>query len=249
MRDLRPLWIAGRFLTRLPFPDSGLTAPAEAGRAVPWYPFIGLVLGGLIASLAWGLQGTNPGVAAALVLILWVWSTGALHLDGLADTLDAWVGGLASRERTLEIMKDPRSGPMGVAAISLALIAKWAGLQALIAQGDPWLLLWIPLLARAQLPLLLLTAPYARKEGMAADPFNWLPRRRAWIATLIAWSGCLALAGWYGLALVAATLIIFALARRTMLQRLGGFTGDTAGALVEITETLLVLVCALPIGA
>jgi adenosylcobinamide-GDP ribazoletransferase len=61
----------------------------------------------------------DPGVAAALVLILWVWSTGALHLDGLADSADAWVGGLASRERTLEIMKDPRSGPAAVTAIGL----------------------------------------------------------------------------------------------------------------------------------
>ena len=43
MLDLRPLWIAGRFLTRFPFPDPGYVTPAEAGWAVPWYPFVGLL--------------------------------------------------------------------------------------------------------------------------------------------------------------------------------------------------------------
>ncbi len=150
--DLRPLWIAGRFLTRYPFPDPGPIAPAELGQAVPWYPAIGLVLG-LVVGLAAVLLGPamfngQPGVAAALVLGLWVWSTGGLHLDGLADTADAWVGGLGSRDRTLAIMKDPTSGPAGVSALVLVLIAKFAGLQALITAGDASLLLWVPLLAR-----------------------------------------------------------------------------------------------------
>jgi adenosylcobinamide-GDP ribazoletransferase len=238
----RPLWVAGRFLSRLPFPDPGIVSPAEAGWAVPWYPLIGLLLGGLVALAAATLRFTDPGVAAALVLILWVWSTGALHLDGLADSADAWVGGLASRERTLEIMKDPRSGPAAVTAIGLVLIAKWAGLQALTAHGELWVLLVAPMLARAQLPLLMLTTPYARKEGMASDQFHQLPRRAAWIASSFAWLGCVCIAGLAGLALVVVTVAIFLLARQTMRTRLAGFTGDTAGALVEITETLLLLI-------
>ncbi|MBK5963194.1 adenosylcobinamide-GDP ribazoletransferase [Thiocystis minor] len=250
---LRPLWIAGRFLTRLPFPDPGCVTPAEAGWAVPWYPFVGLLLGGLIALVAWTLGSTDPSVAAALTLLLWVWSTGGLHLDGLADSADAWVGGLASRERTLEIMKDPRSGPAAVTAIALVLIAKWAGLAALIAHGESWLLLWIPLLARTQLPLLLLTTPYARKRGMASDQVNQLPRRAAWMAGVLVLAGCPLSLGWIGgltgvlmgLALVLGSLLILLLARRSMLARIAGFTGDTAGALVEITETLLLLATAL----
>lgn len=238
---LRPLWIAGRFLTRLPFPDPGRITPAESGWAVPWYPFVGLLLGGLIAFVVWLLAGAESGIAAALALALWVWSTGGLHLDGLADSADAWVGGLASRARTLEIMKDPCSGPAGVSAIALTLIAKWAGLQAFIVYGEPWLFVWIPLLARTQLPLLLLTTPYARKRGMASDQVARLPRRTAWSVALIVIVGCPLLAGWSGLALTLASLCVLLLARRAMLARLAGFTGDTAGALVEITETLLLL--------
>ncbi len=241
----RPLWIAGRFLTRLPFPATGAVTTAETGRSVPWYPFVGFVLGALIALGAAVCAEAAPVLGASLVLILWAWSSGGLHLDGLADSTDAWIGGLGSRERTLEIMKDPRSGPAAVTAIGLVLIAKWSGLQVLIESHAYWLLLAVPMLARAQLPLVLLTMRYARTHGMAADQFNHLPRRAAWLAILMACCATVVIGSWLGLVLVGAALVLYALARRTMHARIGGFTGDTAGALVEITETVLLLICAL----
>ena len=242
---LRPLWIAGRFLSRLPFPDPGPTEPRETGRSVPWYPVVGFLMGLPAALAALALADAPPDVAAALVLMLWVWSSGALHLDGLADSADAWIGGLGSRERTLEIMKDPRSGPAAVTLIGLVLIAKWAALKTLILAGTIWPMLAIPMLARAQLPLLLLTTPYARQRGMAADQFNHLPRRAAWTSVVAAGLGGLLLGGWPGLALILVALALYLAARRAMLARLSGFTGDTAGALVELTETLMLLACAL----
>lgn len=245
---LRPLWIAGRFLTRLPFPDPGTPQPLDKGRSVIWYPIVGLLLGALISLAALVTPTTAPGVGAALILILWVWSTGGMHLDGLADSADAWVGGIGNRERTLEIMKDPRSGPAAVTAIALLLIAKWSGLEALLATGDAWLLVWIPLLARSQLPLLLLTTAYARATGLVSDQVATLPRRAAGLSTLAAALGCLLFAGWIGAALVTTAVALFFVGRRVMLGRLGGFTGDTAGALVEITETFLLLLAALLLG-
>jgi adenosylcobinamide-GDP ribazoletransferase len=245
MTRLRPLWIAGRFLSRLPFPDPGETQPHETGRSVPWYPFVGLVMGVPAALTAFMLADSAPDVTAALVLMLWVWSSGALHLDGLADSADAWIGGLGSRERTLEIMKDPRSGPAAVTIIGLVLLAKWAALKTLILAGAIWPLLAVPMLARAQLPLLLLSTPYARRHGMAADQFNHLPQRAARLSVLAAGIATLVLGGWPGLVLTLASLALYWVARRAMLARLSGFTGDTAGALVELTETLALLVAAL----
>lgn len=243
--DLGPLWIAGRFLSRFPFPDPGVATPTETGRSVLWYPLIGGLMGLAILLAASLLGDADPPLAAALVLVLWVWTSGAMHLDGIADSADAWVGGLGSRERTLTIMKDPRCGPMGVTVIALVLIAKWAGLQALLAHGSPALLWWLPALGRTQLLLLMLTTPYARQQGMAADQFNHLPRRGAWLTALAVWLGCLLATGWHGLALVTGALGVLLMARRGMLIRLAGFTGDTAGALVELTETALLLLCAL----
>ncbi|NEV63116.1 adenosylcobinamide-GDP ribazoletransferase [Thiorhodococcus minor] len=241
---LRPLWIAGRFLSRLPFPDPGEATAEDIGRSVPWYPLIGLIMGLLAALTAAGTGALGPELAATLTLMVWVWSSGALHLDGLADSADAWIGGLGSRERTLEIMKDPRSGPAAVTLIGLVLIAKWSGLKVLIEADAPWLLLWLPMLARVQLLLVLRSIPYAREQGMAAAQSRQLPRRATWIAMLLASGACVLATGWTGLVLLTATLAGFALARRSMMQRLGGFTGDTAGALVELTETLLLLICA-----
>ncbi|MCK7576506.1 MAG: adenosylcobinamide-GDP ribazoletransferase [Chromatiales bacterium] len=249
MTRLRPLWIAGRFLSRLPFPDPGETLPHETGRSVPWYPFVGLAMGvpAAFTALLFVLAEAPSDVAAVLVLMLWVWSSGALHLDGLADSADAWIGGLGSRERTLEIMKDPRSGPAAVTLIGLVLLAKWAALKTLILSGAIWPLLVVPMLARAQLPLLLLTTPYARRQGMAADQFNHLPRRMAWLSVPAAGVVVLVLGGWSGLALILAALALYWITRRAMLARISGFTGDTAGALVELTETLALLLCALVI--
>jgi adenosylcobinamide-GDP ribazoletransferase len=76
---------------------------------------------------------------------------------------------------------------------------------------------------------------------MASDQVAQLPPRAARAATLIAGIVCVLIGGWIGLALCAATLVIFWLCRRAMMSRIAGFTGDTAGALVEITETLLLL--------
>lgn len=245
---LTPLWIAGRFLTRFPFPDPGPVGAPDLGRAVPWYPAIGLLLGGLVALVAAlagpaGLGGP-PLAVAALTLALWAWSTGGLHLDGLADSADGWVGGLGSRERTLEIMKDPTSGPAGVSALVLVLILKLAGLESLVMAGNWAALIWVPVLARGQLPLLLTSTPYARSQGMAGDPARNAPRGQCLLAIGLAAGGAILGLGWAGLAALGAAAGLFWLARRSLMGRLGGFTGDTAGALVELTEALLLLVLA-----
>jgi adenosylcobinamide-GDP ribazoletransferase len=206
---------------------------------------LGLVIGVAALLLGPALLPGPSGVAAILVLALWVWATGGLHLDGLADTADAWVGGLGSRERTLAIMKDPTSGPAGVTALVLVIIAKFTALEALIEAGGSDLLLWVPVLARAQLPLLILTTPYARREGMGSDPARTAAADACrWSIGLAAGAAALVL-GWTGILLVVAAAVLFWSVRRALMGRLGGFTGDTAGALVELTEVLLILLLAM----
>jgi adenosylcobinamide-GDP ribazoletransferase len=247
--DPRPFLIAARLLTRLPLPDPREVAPMEAGRAVPWYPLIGLILGVLIGAAGLLVSAIDPRVAALLVLMLWVWATGALHLDGLADSADAWIGGLGDRERTLQIMKDPRSGPAAIVVLVLVLIGKWSALAVLIDGGLIWPLLVAPLVARALLPLLMLTTPYARRAGMALESVAHLPRGAAAGAVIASAPACVLIGGWGGLLLCVGGGATFMLARRVMLQRLAGFTGDTAGALVEITETALLILAVLLMGA
>ena len=236
----RAFLIAGRFLSRLPLPDPGPVSGPELARAAPLYPAVGLVIGLLIWGAARLLTLPSvPDLAAALVLVVWVWLTGGLHLDGLADTADAWVGGLGDRRRTLEIMKDPTSGPFGVLALVLLLLCKWSAIATLMAEGALAGLVWIPVLARAQLLTLFLTTPYVRSAGMGADVRAHLPQAAAWSGVVIATAVSPLFLGIAALPAVLAAGALFLLWRRALIVRLGGFSGDTAGALVELTETVV----------
>lgn len=129
MREaLRSLLVALQFLTRLPVRLSAMPTPEQFGRAVLCYPLVGVLIGVVLYAAALSLDGTPPLLQAALLLSLWVALSGALHLDGLADMADAWVGGLGDRERTLAIMKDPRSGPVAVVVLVLVLLLKFSSL-------------------------------------------------------------------------------------------------------------------------
>ena len=110
----RSLWVALQFLTRLPLPGMASIEDRERGYSLLWYPLVGLLIGGLLVMLAAVLSDISLLLRAALVLTAWVAITGALHLDGLADSADAWMGGLGNRERTLAIMNDPYCGPGAV---------------------------------------------------------------------------------------------------------------------------------------
>ncbi len=238
---IRPFLIALQFLTRLPVRLTGELAAGDLGRSLLYYPLVGLILGVLLAASAWLLSGAPPLLAGALVLTLWVALTGALHLDGLADTIDAWAGGRGDPERTLALMKDPHCGPQGVTGLVLVLVLKFAALAALLEAGDYLPLILAPFLARTALPLLFLTTPYVRPGGLGAALASGLPRR-AGTGVLIA-AGALTplLAGAAGLLILACTLAAIYILRRAMKQRIGGTTGDTAGALVEIAEAIALI--------
>ncbi len=245
---IRPFLIALQFLTRLPVRLAGDLEAEDLGRSLLYYPLVGLILGGLLAASAWLLSGAPPLLAGALVLTLWVALTGALHLDGLADTIDAWAGGRGDRERTLSLMKDPHCGPQGVTALVLVLLLKFAALAAILEAGDYLPLILAPFLGRTALPLLFLTTPYVRPGGLGAALASGLPRRAGTGVLIAAGALALFLAGAPGLLVLALTLAAFYSLRQAMKRRIGGTTGDTAGALVELTEAVALL-AALLVGS
>lgn len=244
---MRGLLAAVGFLTRVPVPAWALGGGAAASRSLAWYPAVGLVIAAPLSALAFLLQDTPPLLGAALLLLAWVLLTGALHLDGLADSADAWVGGMGlsaaeRRERTLTIMKDPRSGPAAVVALVLVLLLKFAALASL---GTPaWTALVLaPVLARAALTLAFLTTPYARSGGLG-QALVAAPRAGCAIALALTVALCASVT-WTGALALAAALAVFALWRRACLRRLQGMTGDTCGALAELVETAVLVVLAI----
>lgn len=238
-----PLLIALQFLTRLPIRLPRMPTPEESGRSLLWYPLVGLLIGALLLLAHSMLNGVSLGLHAALLLSLWVWLSGGLHLDGLADTADAWVGGYGDRERTLAIMKDPACGPVGVITLVLLLLLKWAALVALLEAGHWPMLLLAPWLGRCVLPLLLFTTTYVRPGGMGQVLVEHLPRRNL-PAVLVLHVLAMLLFGWSALLGVGVALMVLLLVRHYLRQRLGGTTGDTAGALVELVEGAVLVVAA-----
>src|SRR5690606_34765833 len=201
---------------------------------------LGLLLLGFTLLCGWWNPQLSLWLLAAVRVLLWTGFTGALHLDGLADSADAWVGGLGDRERTLAIMKDPQSGPMGVTAVVLALLLKLAALFALLEQtrsDSGWYftllaagLSLVPILARASVLGLLATTPYVRSGGMASDLVAGATPLRLVLWGLLLAAMALLLVPAQGLFLLALWLTLVLLLRQQLLKRLGGCTGDTLGA-------------------
>ena len=242
---MQAFWIALQFLSSLPVRLAGMPAPEQMGRSLLFYPLVGLLFGGLLLGLNLLLAGSPLMLHAALLLCAWVWLSGALHLDGLADSADAWLGGFGDRERTLTIMKDPRSGPIAVVTLMLVLLLKFCAVLALVQSGQVVGLLLAPVLGRAAMLGLFLCTPYVRAGGLGQALAQHLPRGAAKAVLAVTALGCVVLAGWSGLVAVGVALVVFALLRQVMLKRLGGTTGDTAGALLELLELAVVVSLAL----
>lgn len=241
----KPLWLAIQFLTRLPAPSSATPEPRDIGRSLLAYPVVGGGIGLLLTAISTLLQASDTLLIAALLLTVWVLITGALHLDGLADSADAWIGGHGDRMRTLEIMKDPRSGPVGVTAVTLLLMLKLASLNVVLQSSQWQALLLAPMLARGAVPLLFATTEYVRIGGLAETMVAHLPRHQLihmiWpVVILTVW-----LLGWVGVWLLIFLIVVVVILRNRLIHRIGGTTGDTTGAVVEIVEVAVLLFFAL----
>lgn len=244
---MRAFWVAMQLLTRLPTPRSVPADAEERGRSVLFYPLVGLLIGALLAGVQRLLATTDPGLQSALVLLIWVLLTGGLHLDGLADSADAWAGSHGDRDKALSIMKDTASGPAGVAAVVLALLLKFAALPVLIRDNFWPGLIVAPVLGRAAIVLLFLTAPYVRPQGLGAAQAAHMPRGPA-VAVLVVAALAAIGVGRVGIWALAAALALLLILRAMMLNRLGGITGDTLGAACELVEAAAVAAMALVVG-
>ena len=252
-REWRALACAMQFLTRIPLATRTLFDHKDYANSLAWYPVIGLVLGGLVWLSGVALAGlSSTSLTAALVLAVWVLLTGALHLDGVADCADAWVGGFGDREKTFQILKDPRSGPIAVVVLVLVLLIKWAALEVLLG-SEHWSIIWlIPLLARGAMPYIFWRLDYVRSSGLGAAFVEGLSRQRILISLLfLVVIAVLSLTGQLGILVlfVVVSLLIYLWWKRASYQKLGGFNGDCAGALVEFLELGLLFGLAIYTGS
>jgi adenosylcobinamide-GDP ribazoletransferase len=235
---LRGLRLATQFLTRVPVPPVEDFSADELSRSSAWFPFIGLAIGAVVALTVWVGSYRNSALGAAIGLVAWVWMTGALHLDGLADLSDALAAAHRDPLKFFAILADPHLGTFGVVSIVLVLILKATGLAQLPAAA---------LLALALVPAWARLGPLAWSRWLQplkpgqGERFAWhlhIGWIVCWTVLLLAASAALApvlclaplvIAGWGG----------------WLKWRLGGTTGDCLGAGIEITELVLLYALAL----
>jgi len=236
MRNLR---IAFGLMTTLPIKLPAGWQAGDSGRASVWYPFVGLVIGGL-TWLTWtGTTRIFPQlVAGILTLIVWVTLTGSLHLDGLADCCDGLLAS-TSIERRLEIMKDPRLGAFGGIGLILVLLLKAAILSTLTPATSFGIILSASLARWCILPAGLM--PLARPSGLGADFAAGFHRWYIFIGAIIPLGLALAL-GTRGVISLLAGLVAAALVLWLAKSRINGVTGDVFGMVVEVVETVSLLV-------
>jgi adenosylcobinamide-GDP ribazoletransferase len=245
---LNPLWLAIGFLTRIPTPFVDEDYERASHNSTLFYPLVGLLIGILIYLPIMLLPTANPFIMAIISIMVWILITGGLHLDGLADSADAWLGSQGDSERALSIMKDPMVGPAGVIALVMILLLKVAALTAILdstlTQSDIFFsLILTPIIARALMVLLFLTTPYVRKQGLASALMD-IAHYPAWIIICITFSVIIALG--YFIPVICVLLTFYAL-RWLKLKLIAGFTGDTAGAVLEISETVFLLIIAIQV--
>lgn len=235
---LRGLLIAVQFLTRLPAPRVSDYQPSDLTRSAVWFPAVGLLIGLALFAIHWIASLVGPSIAALAVVLAWVWVTGALHIDGLADVADAMGAAHRDPARFLTVLRDPHIGTFGVIAIVLVLLAKLMLLVELTGTAPIWPLVLVPAWARfGALAISFAVPPLAPGSG---------DRFRSEISSMIIAANAVALTA-ISLWLAPVLLLALPLAGLTILywrQSLGGITGDCLGASVEVIEVCLLLALA-----
>ncbi|MBT5549635.1 MAG: adenosylcobinamide-GDP ribazoletransferase [Nitrospina sp.] len=227
------------FLTIIPLPSRFLSID---GRQIIYFPLVGLIIGCLLCGVDQLLSlAPYPEIRIVGDVLLLVIISGALHLDGLADTADGFFSH-RPRDKILEIMKDPRIGVMGVLTILFCVLLKLAAVAGIIRSET---LIWLaiaPALGRTAQVIGLVFVNHIAAEKTLAENFYQRGEYSLLIYCPLPFAVLLYMDWLMGLV----TLIVFALFLSGLLfyckKRIGGITGDTLGATSEIIETLFLLI-------
>lgn len=231
-------FLAGfRFLTVIPVSWKSKDDALYFQSSLIWFPFIGLLIGSVTAFITSLFITVLPStVLAVFGMLMLAGISGCLHLDGLADSGDGLLSS-RPRERAMEIMRDSHTGAMGMIAVVFVLLGKYAALSSL--SGFPFLaaLFLIPIAGRTAILLSMAVLPYARSgDGLGKLFYSKDSRIVAFLGLLFCGIFTAFISYKYVLFIMAAILLTVAIFSLWCFKKLGGATGDTLGAVCELTE-------------
>ena len=242
-----------KFLTILPLYRNRVDSVKEIGGSVVYYPLVGFIIGlflvGLTIIFSFLLP---PAVVNGLLVVSLVVITGALHLDGFADTCDG-LAGHKPVEARWQVMHDSRTGAFGVVGLVLLLMMKYISLNS-VPIPAPTALILMPVLGRWAMVYAIFAYPYARPEGLGKtikQAVTWQKFTMATIITLAlaigaAWLGNIEHFYLFGPGVMLIVWVIIVTAAALFKRMFAGLTGDNYGAINEIAELgTLILVMAL----
>ena len=243
-RELDALHAAFSFLTRLPLPRREFREGSLADASF-YFPLVGVVvglIGAAVYMLAIPLWGAP--LACALTLAAMILATGGFHEDGLADSADG-IGGGWSVEDKLRIMKDSRIGTYGALALILALLVKFAALTSIDPAAVPAALIIAHAAGRwTTLPMLKLCDYVGGESGTGKPLVDNFSDNRLWAATAFLLALILVLSPATSMSAVMALAGVLLASRWYLQRKLGGVTGDTLGAVNQLTEIAVYLLFA-----
>lgn len=238
---MKKFLIALQFLTILPIALKGEVKEKDFGGALIYFPFVGFLIGVCLSFCFEVLSFVPILVRSILVLIFSIIITGAVHLDGFADTCDGFYGA-RSKEDILRIMRDSHIGAIGVIGVVSLLILKFVLISS-IPYSSLWkVLIMMATFSRLSQVVACCTSTYARSEGKARYFMEYAPKRALFIGMLFSLFIFLVFAKLKGLIFFAISLTVAFLVSVFLKKKLEGLTGDTIGAINEISECV-VLFC------
>lgn len=233
--------VALAFLTRVPAANA-TDGEADVGRSIPWFPVVGALVGLAVAAVYAVCAEFLPSLlASSLAVGVGLLLTGGFHEDGLGDTADAFGGGW-TRDDRLRIMKDSRQGTFGVLAIVMSVLVRVAALAALPSSVALAVVPTAHAVGRAAAMWLLALMPTAAADGLGARYASVTSRRRAGVGSVIAICIGTAVTGvWLGTFVVSSIGAVAAIGWLSA-RKIGGVTGDVAGAAEQLSEMAILVV-------
>jgi len=240
---IRDFFLAVGFFTRIPVPNHPNYTDAALQRSAVYFPLVGLCVGSILA-LVYGLAILiwSPPIAVIFTMTIGFLLTGGFHEDGWADTFDG-LGGAFSVEKKLAIMTDSRLGTYGSLALWAMLSLKAVSLMELLPKYGAIVLILAHSLSRWTAMSAMVFSQYVRKEDNKSRPIVQQLSKGRWLAALLFVLPILFVVSWTVFALITlACLIVASLWILFLKRQIGGYTGDTLGALQQLAELTVLLV-------